>query len=128
MTDLIFQDGNGVTLNYVDLTTVKRGFQAPIKTVRAVNLTDHTLMNVKIEAMESTVNQLGQPIETYNACYLSLDNDTYDTSIFINIEVGGFTEFYIKWRPSDNTIPGDKQWALKWSYTLGDTENYCELV
>jgi hypothetical protein len=124
MINLEFQDGDGNTITELDIGQTYPGIEGEPRLFRLANTGDEAV-SVQLYC-DISEYQLGTAIETYNSSWLSLNNFNWLDRIFCNIEVDGFVEIYIKWRPPVLSGRGDKQWGVKWIVSPANVEDICD--
>lgn len=124
MINLEFQDGDGNTINELDIGSTYPGIENEPRLFRLTNTGDEDVV-VQLYC-DSSEYQEGRPDETYAASWLSLNNFNWLNRIFCNIDIGDFVEVYIKWRPYQLSSRGNKQWGVKWLVSPANVEDICD--
>lgn len=125
MIELEFQDGEENLITLLDMGETKPGIETSNQTFRLTNTGDVDA-SVTIYSDSSDENQEGESYETYNATWLSLNGLDYKNTIHTRIAVDDFKEVYVKWRPTSDSTPGDKQWSIAWHVEQGNIEDICD--
>lgn len=110
---IYIKNNDRIQLSELDLPSKMAG-EFSQQTLKMVN-TYTTAVNVLIKAVKSEVNQQGTAAATYNAVMFSTNGtDFTDSSITVTVAASSSTTFYMRYAPASTTIPGEKEFALKY--------------
>lgn len=108
---LFLYNSDGEDFPEIHYESIHPGVSAVIQQFTLSNRGENPV-DVTIEPVASTINPLGNGLETYLSTYLSTDQSTWTKSLPYTLNGLTDLDFYMKWQPPSTATLGEKQWTL----------------